>query len=59
MRITLGQTILAPIVMVAWSSATVSGDSSLISLADSLEPLKNGFNADATKPRVVAILSPT
>ena len=31
----------------------------LISLADSLEPLRDGFNRATDKPRVVAILSPT
>ncbi len=33
--------------------------SPLISLADSLEPLREGFNRATDKPRVVAILSPT
>ena len=31
----------------------------LISLAESLEPLRDGFNRATDKPRVVAILSPT
>ena len=31
----------------------------LISLADSLEPLRRQFNAEKDKPRVLAILSPT
>ena len=31
----------------------------LISLADSLEPLRDRFNAEKDKPRVLAILSPT
>jgi len=35
------------------------GGTSLISLADSLTPLQDRFNAAVGKPRVVAILSPT
>ena len=31
----------------------------LISLAESLEPLRDGFNRAADKLRVIAILSPT
>ncbi len=31
----------------------------LISLADSLKPLRDQFNAEKDKPRVLAILSPT
>lgn len=35
------------------------GGTSLISLADSLAPLQERFNAAVDKPRVLAILSPT
>lgn len=59
MRITYGLSLFASIMTVVGTNASASGDAGLISLADSLEPLKNSFNADSTKPRVVVILSPT
>jgi hypothetical protein len=34
-------------------------DARLISLADSLAPLRDHFNADKGKPRLVTLLSPT
>ncbi len=34
-------------------------DGVLVSLADSLAPLRDRFNADRGKPRLVALLSPT
>lgn len=34
-------------------------DSSLVSLDESLEPLIDRFNAEADKPRILMLLSPT
>ena len=42
------------------SNARRAGDDRvLISLADSLAPLRDRFNTDKGKPRLVALLSPT
>ncbi len=40
-------------------TSRVGDDARLISLADSLAPLRDRFNADKGKPRLVALLSPT
>lgn len=44
-----------------YTSEARSGDNhaALISLADSLAPLQDRFNADKGKPRLLALLSPT
>ncbi len=39
--------------------ATKEEPTPLISLADSLKPLQDRFNAEKDKPRFVALLSPT
>ncbi|HKQ50280.1 MAG TPA: hypothetical protein VJZ71_19560 [Phycisphaerae bacterium] len=36
-----------------------SGPSRLVTLGDSIEPVRSTFNADRDKPRVVAVFSPT
>ena len=59
MRITFGLIVFTSIMTSASTHASVSGSVDLVSLADSLEPLKNAFNAHSGKPRLVAILSPT
>ncbi len=59
MRTTFGLKMFIAILTIAGTNASASGDAGLISLADSLEPVKTAFNADSAKPRVVAILSPT
>ncbi len=45
--------------LVSRPTADSLGTDVLISLEDSVEPLRKRFNAEADKPRVVAILSPT
>ncbi len=40
-------------------AGTKEGPTPLISLADSLKPLQDRFNAAKGKPRFVALLSPT
>ena len=59
MRTTFGLVFLASIMTAAGTKVSASESYGLISLTDSLEPLKNAFNVDSAKPRLVAILSPT
>ncbi len=59
MRGIAGITLAASFVVAPLTFATPVGGTSLISLADSLTPLQERFNAALDKPRVVAILSPT
>ncbi len=52
-------TIIVALVIPLGVRASELDDSPLISLAESLDPLRDGFNRARDKPRVVAILSPT
>ncbi len=59
MRGIVGITLAISLVVVPLTLGKPAGGTSLISLADSLTPLQERFNAAVDKPRVVAILSPT
>lgn len=59
MRGILGITLATSFVVVPLTFGKPVGGTSLISLADSLAPLQERFNAAVDKPRVLAILSPT
>lgn len=43
----------------AYKVSNPRGEGTLISLADSLAPLQNRFNADKDKARLIALVSPT
>ena len=51
--------LVAALMLSPYTDAKAPGGERLTSLAESLEPLRERFNADAGKLRVVAILSPT
>lgn len=59
MRIIVGISLATSFLVVPLALGKPIGGTSLISLADSLAPLKERFNAAVDKPRVLAILSPT
>ena len=59
MRVVVGITLATSFLVVPLTLGKPIGRSSLISLADSLAPLKERFNAAADQPRVLVILSPT
>lgn len=59
MRAIVGITLATSFLVVPLALGRPVGGTSLISLADSLTPLQDRFNAAVGKPRVVAILSPT
>ncbi len=59
MRGIVGITLVTSFVVVPLTLGKPVGGTSLISLGESLAPLKERFNAAVDKPRVVAILSPT
>ena len=59
MRVIAGLTLAASLLVIPLTVGKPVGRSALISLADSLAPLKEHFNAAADRPRVLAILSPT
>ena len=59
MRIKFCLVFLASIMAAAGTRVSASESSVFISLTDSLDPLKNAFNVDSAKLRLVAILSPT
>ena len=59
MRGIVGITLAISFVVVPLTLGKPVGSTSLISLAESLTPLQERFNAAVDKPRVVTILSPT
>ncbi len=59
MRGIVGITLATSFLVVPLALGRPVGGTSLISLADSLAPLQERFNAAVDKPRVLAILSPT
>ena len=59
MRGIVGITLATSFLVVPHTVGKPVGGKSLISLADSLAPLQERFNAAVDKPRVLAILSPT
>ena len=59
MRVIVGITLATSFLIVPLTLGRPVGGTSLISLADSLAPLQERFNAAVNKPRVLAILSPT
>ena len=59
MRGIVGITLATSFLVVPLALGKPVGGTSLISLAHSLAPLQDRFNAAVGKPRVVAILSPT
>lgn len=59
MRLILGITLATSLLVVPLALGKPVGRSSLISLAGSLAPLQERFNAAIDQPRILAILSPT
>ena len=59
MHLIVGITMATSFLIVPVTLGKPVGASSLISLADSLAPLQERFNAAVDQPRVLAILSPT
>ena len=59
MRGIVGNTLAISFVVVPLTLGKPVGGTSLISLAESLTPLQERFNAAVNKPRVITILSPT
>ncbi len=59
MRVIVGITLATFFLVVPLAFGKPVGGASLISLADSLAPLQERFNAAVDKFRVLAILSPT
>lgn len=58
-RLFLGTGLVAALMVSSYTDAKTSDDPRLTSLADSLEPLREHFNAHKDKYRFVALLSPT
>lgn len=59
MRTMLGVTFVVATLVGPGVLARPVGGENLVSLAESLDPLQERFNADVGKRRVVALLSPT
>lgn len=59
MRTMLGVAIFAAVLAGPGALARPIGSGDLVSLAESLDPLQERFNADVGKRQVVALLSPT
>jgi len=58
-RFFLGTGLVAALMISSYTDAKTSNDPRLTSLAASLEPLREHYNAHKDKHRFVALLSPT